>query len=272
MATEADLIARMRDDGGSSTRIDVTDVIRRSRRRRMVGQLAIGGTATLAVIGLGVGALSGLGAGGNSSVFSDAPASDSGGAGSGAEDAPAPGAPFSDGGPSIAQGDGATGGIAQAPANKINLCEGTLAEVAQSPIGLELTPVFPAAAASGSDVIEGAVVMTNVGGSRVVGTTGARPAITLSRDSTVLWHSNGFTTMIAVEVDLEPGESMEYPVTFEPVRCQVQDDTQESFRIDLPPVGAGTYELSAAIDFVPDSATAMVDNLVTGPRTSIVLE
>jgi hypothetical protein len=116
--------------------------------------------------------------------------------------------------------------------------------------------------------------MTNTGTDRVTGTTAARPAITLSKDGTVLWHSNGPTVMTVATVDLAPGASMSYPATFSPVRCSVDDDLAEGFPADLPSVDAGDYDVSAAIDVVRTDAagTVLSNDLVTSPTAPITLQ
>ncbi len=66
---------------------------------------------------------------------------------------------------------------------------------------------------------------------------------------------------------------MQFPASFEPVRCDPEDEALEAFRPGLPPVGSGSYELSAAIDFSSDMPTETTElDLVTGPRMPITLE
>jgi hypothetical protein len=66
---------------------------------------------------------------------------------------------------------------------------------------------------------------------------------------------------------------MEFPATFEPVRCAPEDEDLEAFRPDLPAAGAGTYQISAALDFSSDQITATTEAfLVSGPPMPIVLE
>ncbi len=290
MPTEAELRTWMHDAGermpeGAASRIDSSEVIRRSKRRRLPKQLAFGGTLTLAVAGLGIGGVTGLqsiGSGG--AVMSAADTSEpeslspeplnAGSTGPESASTPGEGAPgATDGG--AMPGSISGGGIHQAPANRINLCGGELARVAQSPTGLVLTPVFPASAPSGSAGVAGTVVLTNSGAERITGTTAVSPSITLSQNGVVLWHSNGAMNMTAVMVDLGPGESIEYPASFSPVRCEVEDDLAESFRADLPALPAGTYQVSAAIDMVPDVAPTVMPPapplLIAGTTGSVVL-
>jgi len=165
--------------------------------------------------------------------------------------------------------------IKRAPADKLNLCGGTLAEVAPSFYGLQLEVAFPATVPTGASAIDGTVTLTNTSSTRVTGSTAATPAITLSQSGMVLWHSNGPMIMSLVIVDLGPGESLTYPASFTPVQCGIEDDAAEAFRADLPALPAGDYELSAAIDFSADPS--MVTNgtpdldLVTGPLSAVTL-
>lgn len=165
--------------------------------------------------------------------------------------------------------------IKRAPAEKLSLCEGTVAEVAPSRYGLRLDVAFPGSAPATGAPVAGVVRLTNTSGSRVVGTTGAAPAITVSQGGIVLWHSNGAVDAAAVVVDLAAGQSLEYAASFTPVRCEAEDDARESFRAELPPLATGAYELSAAIDFAPDPSIAVESpelDLVTGPRSPIRLD
>lgn len=174
--------------------------------------------------------------------------------------------------------DGSAGGAEvsdakRAPAEKLNLCESPVADIVPSASGLELTVEFPDRAATGGP-IDGVVRMTNTSAERVRGTTAAVPAITVARDGITVWHSNGPMILSLVVVDLGPGESLEYRASFEPVLCTAADEA-DGFPPGLPALDAGTYELSAAIDFAwedpPADAPALAD-LVTGPRSTIVLE
>ena len=232
--------------------VDANRVIARSRARRLPRQLVAGAAGALAIAGIGVLAVqvSQITLVQPTSLMSepnaDAPiASDEAGS-SGAE----------------------SEAIKRAPAEKINLCGGTLAQVAPCESGLQLDVVFPDQAPAGA-VVEGAVRLTNLGTATVRGSTAASAAITVSQGGLVLWHSNGPMIMSAALVDLAPGESMEYPASFEPVRCEVDDDSAESFRDDLPALPPGGYQLSAAIDFSPADGSSL--DLVTGPLGGIAL-
>ena len=209
--------------------IDVAAVVRRSRARRLPKVLGITGVGVLAIAGIAVG---GLQLGGGVSPASDA-------AGMSAESAPMDGGAadqtFSD-------------TIKRAPAEKLNLCTGAVAQL-DSASPLMLTVSF-ADATAGAASVEGTVTMTNTGTDAVAGYTAASPAITLAR-----------------EVSLAPGESMEYAASFTPVVCGVDDDLAESFRADLPAAAPGEYQVSAAIDVLGDYNAL----LVTGPAQTITL-
>jgi len=164
--------------------------------------------------------------------------------------------------------------LKRAPADKINLCTGALADVAGSQYGLQLDVVSPASATVGSESVPVTVRLTNTSTDEVMGFTPSSPVLTLSQDGVVLWHSNGPTDLSLVAVDLAPAESVDYTATFEPVRCDVVDDETESFRPDLPAVEPGDYRLSALIDFTADPSmgrpTTELD-LVAGPLAPIAI-
>jgi hypothetical protein len=255
MASESELRDRFHDGTQPSGQIDVEAVLRRARARRRPRIVLAGAGSVLAIAAIAVPAtigsfaiqasdtalVAGDGAGGGDSGFAP-------------EAAPV-------GGADEAMSD-------RAPAERLNLCSGPVAEVAPAENGLVLT-VEPVTASASDHGIPTIVTMTNTGSEPVSGTTGGRPAMTLSKGGITLWHSNGPQTMIAIPVELAPGESLQYPATFEPVRCGVEDDTAESFREDLPPVGAGVYQLSAAIDFTRNDGSFI--DLVTGPAVRTTL-
>ncbi|TXN31377.1 hypothetical protein [Lacisediminihabitans profunda] len=253
MSTESDLKNLFACAAATPARgIDTATVIRRSSRRRLGQQLALGSATTLAVAGIGVASVAGLRA-----VFQP-PSTMS--AGSGASDSGATAPEIATGAP----------GIQRAPAEKLNPCGRELAQVAPNPAGLVLTADFPAASAS-AESVPGTVTLTNTGSTRVRGTTAASPAITLSRDGITLWHSNGPMIAMAAVVDLEPGASMSYRATLVPVTCGIEDDSAGSFRTDLPHVAPGVYQVSAAIDLVTEGDPVTTD-LVTGPLSSLRLK
>lgn len=233
----------------SSGEIDARAVIRRSRARRLPRQLAAGSIGVLAVVGIGVLGVQTIAPPQQSTVMMEQ---------DGAEDTFVA--------PEAAK---------RAPANRLNLCEALVAEPAPSAYGLQLDVAFPESAPAVGAPVAGAVRLTNTSGERVTGTTVGSPAITVSQHGIVLWHSNGAVDAVAMVVDLEPGQSVELAASFTPVRCAVEDDAAEAFRVDLPPLAPGAYELSAAIDFAPDPSMAPATpylDLVTGPRARVVLQ
>lgn len=249
MPTENDL-RDMFANSSAPNALDAKRIIARSRARRLPRQLAAGAVGALAIAGISVLAVQ--------VTQVQSPVTMTAGE---AYDQSAP-APEVD-------------AMKRAPADKINLCAGTLSEVAPSQYGLRLDVTFPDTAATGVEPITGTVRLTNTSGREVIGYTPATPAITLSQDGVVLWHSNGPMILSLVAVDLAPGASLEYPASFTPVRCAAEDDLGDTFRADLPAVEPGSYQLSALIDFTADPAmqqqTTELD-LVSGPLSTITLE
>ncbi|MET0990008.1 MAG: hypothetical protein ABWY54_05125 [Glaciihabitans sp.] len=251
-----------------TNQIDAGDIIRRSKKRRLPRTVGTGAALCLAVVGIGIAGFTGLGGsqGAGTAMSDSAETADT----SDTSDT-STGSSSSSTSPESSEHSesntfGGPTGIDQAPVEKLNLCGGPLAEVAPSPSGLTIAVDLPDSPA-GSESIQGTATLTNNGTETVVGYTAASPALTLSQDGTVIWHSNGPMIMLAVDVDLEPGESLSYPVTMTPVVCDVVDDTGETFREDLPAAPAGQYQVGAAIT-VRGEATA---DTVTGPLSDITL-
>ena len=228
------------------TGIDVSSVIRRSRARRTPRLLGAGTLAVLALGTIAYGGFAGLSSLGGSS------ASDAGAA---------PAAESSEQGMGL-MADGA----ARSTAEQLNLCGGPVAEIPPSETGLVLSVAFPAEAEVGATSIDGVVTMTNTGPEAVAGYTGPAPAVVLSRDGTVVWHSNGPVVQLARETALDPGESLEFAASFTPVVCSAEDDAN-GFRDDLPPAPAGEYQVSALIDLTTETA----ESLVSGPAAQVIL-
>jgi hypothetical protein len=255
MASESDLRDRFHEGTLPSGQIDVDAVLRRTRARRRPRMALAGAGSMLAIAAIAVPAAFGSFA---------APATETAlvaGSGAGDSSAEAPGA---DGGALNPQMS-----YDRAPAERLNLCTAQVADVPPAENGLVLT-VEPVTASSGDRGIPTIVTLTNTGSEPVSGTTAGHPAMTLSKGGVTLWHSNGPQTMIAIPVDLAPGESLQYPATFEPLICGVEDDTAETFRDDLPAVGSGVYQLSAAIDFTRNDGSFI--DLVTGPAVRVTLD
>jgi hypothetical protein len=259
MASESELRDRFHDGTMPSGQIDVDAVLRRARARRRPRVLLAGAGSVLAIAAIAVPATIGSFA---------VPTADTLVAEDGGELAQPESATDGDAAGGTEQG-GADNALDRAPAEKLNLCSAPVAEVPPAENGLVLT-VEPVTASAADHGIPTIVTMTNTGTAPVSGTTAGRPAMTLSKGGITLWHSNGSQTLIAIPVELAPGESLQYPATFEPVRCGVEDDMGDSFRDDLPAVGAGVYQLSAAIDFTRNDGSFI--DLVTGPAVRVTLD
>ena len=245
--------SELRDMFGAASapnRLDAQRIIARSRARRIPKQVGAGAVGTLAVVGFG--------AVGVQSLQVGAPSVSS----------------------SVEQYESPSDSTMESdakliPAEQINACGAPVADATGSFYGLTLEAVFPATAPVGTEPVEGIVRLTNTSDIRVTGTTNPVAAVTLSRDGSTLWHSNGPMIRSIAVVDLAPGESLEYPASFIPVACSSDDELEASFPDDLPPVPAGEYELSALIYFSPDESmpptpTTELD-LVSGPRSTITI-
>lgn len=254
MASESELRSSLRDGGDSLPGIDVKGVLSRSRSRRRRRELLVGGVTAVAALGILVPvAMGGLGGA--------APASESTTAGS--ADLPDPlSEPETDAGP----GAGGEEGIGLAPVSRLNLCGGTLAEVAPASSGLRLSVDFPDAAIA--EQVSGIATLTNTGAVRITGTTSASPWMTLSRDGVVLWHTEAMI-LIAAEVDLDPGESVQMPASVQPVECAVEDDA-DGFRAELPVLPPGEYEVSGALEIAPVDGSGPAE-LVVSPTDPVTL-
>ena len=253
MPSESDL-RNLFATGSAPNTLDAKRVISRSRARRLPKQLSAGAVGALAVTGIGV-------AGFQSIPFSQSAVSTMDQSAGTSEAAP--------------EGSGDALMAKRIPAEQINLCGGGLAEVSSSFYGLQLDVAFPESVPAGTAPVVGAVQLTNLSDVRVTGSTAAGPAITLSQNGVVKWHSNGVMLMSIAAVDLAPGESLEYQASFTPVQCETADDLRESFRADLPPVAAGVYDLSALIYFSPDDAMVQTGttelDLVSGPLAPVTI-
>ena len=256
MSTESDLKKMFSDAGPSLGHVDLSGVLRRSSRRRVAQQLAVGSATTLAVAGIGVAGFTG--------IHGLMPSTTAGSASS----ANAPELR----GDSTLGSTPTDGGLTRAPADKINLCGGALADVAPNAHGLVLTTRFPTADAS-ADRITGTVTLTNSGSEHILGTSAVTPTIILSREGIVRWHSNGSMAAMGALVDLAPGASMTYQASFQPVTCAVEDDSAVSFRDNLPHLAAGAYQVSAVLDLSRENADGsfLRTDLVTGRVSEVTL-
>lgn len=143
----------------------------------------------------------------------------------------------------------------------------TGAGAATTGLVLEAAPVT---ADAGAPSIPIEVTLRNVGNRRVVGSTTAAPVVTLAAAGKVVWHTPGEGPAGSIEVDLDPGETLGYHAVFEPRICTTDDEIY-GLRKTLPDAPAGRYQVSAAIDFVPDGAAADASVLITGPAARVEL-
>ena len=262
MPTESELRRQFHDDEPKGS-IDLDAVLRRSRARRRPRVVAVAIVSSLAVVGIVVPV--------SISVASGQTGTFSAGSAATAPDLSAGQDPDSATDGNAAGGSG--GDIKRAPAEKLNLCTGSLAAPAPAEDGLVLT-VQPVDAAADARDIPVTVTLTNTGTQQVTGSLSPFPTLTLSRGGIVLWHSNGAVPLLAQEIDLAPGASTSFATTFEPLVCGVADDERPSFRTDLPQAGPGSYQLSAALDFSPETPSAdgqVAAVLVTGPTAPVTL-
>lgn len=253
MPSDSELRNRFREGTQPKGQIDVEAVLRRARARRRPKVLAAGAGSLLAIAAIAVPAVyTGYTAGSASDTALIAP------------DAAAP--------EEAAGGDAGAGEadqqMARKDAEQLNRCMAPVAEIVPATEGLVIT-VEPVTAPATAPSIPVTVTLTNQGPDSILGTTGGRPALTLSQDGVTIWHTNGPLDMMARIVDLGPGESMTYETSFEPVVCGAGDDDLAEFPSDLPPAGPGSYRLSAAIDVARDDA---VVDLVTGPESEVRLD
>ena len=256
MSTESDLKKMFSETGPSLDQVDLSLVLRRSSRRRVAQKIAVGSATTLAVAGIGVAGFTG--------IRTLVPSTGS----SSASSATAP-----DANGDSSRGSTATDGeLTRAPAEKINLCGGTLSEVAPNAVGLVLATSFGPADAS-ADRVSGTVTLTNSGSEHIIGGSAVSPTIILSKDGIVQWHSNGSMAAKGALVDLAPGASMTYQVSFQPISCAVEDDSTSSFRPDLPQLAPGVYQVSATLDLSRQNTDGsfLSPDLVTGPASEVTL-
>lgn len=246
---DAEIRDRFREGTLPRGEIDVDAVLRRARARRRPRVLLAGAGGVLAVAGIAVPATL------SSSVLA-------GGDTSGGQAADAPYLESE-------QDAAGTGETALRPgAQSLDRCMSPVTEIAPAASGLLVT-VAPVSASAADRDIPVTVTLTNAGDERITGTTGARPSLTLAQDGITLWHTNGPEDLSARVVDLAPGQSMSYPASFDPVRCDTAAEQAGEFPADLPPLAPGTYRLSAVIPVTSDDG--MVIEIVGGPAADVVL-
>lgn len=259
MPTEADLRARLRERSGEPGQaIDVADVLRRARRRRLSRQIGLGAGATLAAASIVFGGIAGLGSFGPLGSFGGNAASQS----STAEDAPAQDTTGQDttgqdtsGEQTDLQGEAAPSLSVpgSSPADRVNLCGATIADIAPNRAGLTVVPEFAASPVGVSGT--GTVALTNTGPARLSGTVRGAPAIAIARDGIVLWHSTGGAAVQATAFDLGPGETLRLGVGFDPVLCTVADDGGATLPDGLPSLPSGDYAVAVVLEVVIDGGS-----------------
>lgn len=227
------------------SRIDVDAVVRRSRARRRPKQVAAGAVGALVVLGLAMVAVP--------AIVTPTP-----------PDAVTMSEHAAEGGESAADS------ALRVAADSLNQCGGPLALPAENSAGLTLEVIVPETAAPG-DEVTAAVLLTNTGPETVTGTTGAVPTVALARDGVVVWHT-GPTIQSVVEVQLEPGEHLELPMTFQALECGSERKLRAGALLELVP--AGDYQVSVAIDVATDAVDEFgaVVALVVAPPASITIE
>ena len=242
MPDESELRAVLRRDASAAAEIDLDAVLRRTRARRRprviaaatIGALAL--TGVLVPIGLGTLAI------------------------------PTPVALSSTAGDQDAGTEDASGTPDVGSADRLNLCGDPLADAEPAANGLVLE-VPPVSAEAGEDRIPVTVTLRNTGSEWVRGVVAGSPVLTLARDGVVLWHGTA-PEGTETDVDLAPGETLDFVAAFEPRVCSPSDDT-DGFDPDLPAAGPGSYELGAALDFTDEAGSAPV--LVTSPASRVEL-
>ncbi|WP_294180474.1 hypothetical protein [uncultured Schumannella sp.] len=248
MATESDLRHRFRDPDAPAGTVDVEAVIRRARARRRPRAIAAAGASTLAAVAIVV-PLTLVGIGSLTPTEPDATL-----AGGAADSAL-----------------GTDEVQERAPVSRINLCEGTIAEAAPFDSGLALALPTTAVEAGGDPVMID-VTLINTSDAEIRGTVLGEPALTLSDEGIVVWHSNGPSTATgeARPFALEPGESATFAARLDLVQCSIEDDEGEEFRPDLPALPGGDYALTALLEI--DLGDGAGPILVGAPATAIRVE
>ena len=259
MPVEPNLRDLFGDDGSPLPgKLDARTIIRKSKRRRLPKQIGVGGASAVAAVGIFTGAGFGLSALGGSSSSGSSTASLAGGA---AQD---------DGSSTVTpekSGGSDPQGVKRPAAEGVNRCGDSLATPAPSSTGLRLTVDFPDAAA-GTASVAGTVTLTNTGPVAIDGDSYGRPTVVLSQRGTVIWHSHDLVIRDPLPVQLDPGQSVSFDASFEPVVCARDSDLTPDGDAQLPVAPAGDYQVSAIMDVTVLSNA----ELVTGPLSTVILK
>lgn len=157
------------------------------------------------------------------------------------------------------------------PDIETGVCGGPVAEAAPSDSGLLLQVEFPAVSPVDASEVAGNIRVTNVTSERITGWTGIG-MMTLSQDATVVWSFYGPVANVAYGLDLEPGESTDFPTAFTPARCDAGDVLNLPNPGDWEPIPAGQYDLTGTISYSPETGGfPEYTSLVSDPAT-ITLE
>jgi hypothetical protein len=268
VATESELRDALRGASptpgeSGSTGLHGAEVIRRVRARRRPKQLAFGAAGALAVAGfayLGVTTVP-------APLGASLPASD----GAVELDSSSGGPPSALVSPSDAPEQPVSGGDRLA-ADDANSCGAEVAVLPPNENGLVLTPRFPTVVPADGRTVSGMVTLTNTGAEAISGSTAVEAAITLARDGVTVWHSYATEVSQPWEaIHLAPGQSIEYPAEFTPVLCRHDGDLRPEYAGDLPPLGAGEYEVSAYLFLAPATGNYPHDILLGGPAQQVTL-
>lgn len=208
MPTDAELRTLFHDAPAPAAGIDVTTVIRRSRRRRLPQQLGVGSALTLAVAGIGFASISGLQGLDPSMTAADAPI---GAAESGTLSEPGPSAR--------------------------NSCAAATTTEGEEAAGVQAVADFPPAAPAGHPV-HGTLTLTNTGPQPMAGTV-VGTAVTLSRAGSDVQQSDAST--VGRSVSLSTDESVSFELTFSTIGCDAAGGS------DGAPLEPGTYELTPTL-------------------------
>ena len=182
--------------------------------------------------------------------------------------------------------ESADSAIKRAPAERIALCEAPFpfaagdAEVG-SMSGLVLEAIVdPASIPSGTTVTATARV-TNPTTSTITGRTTTAAAAFIGVDGATRWHSPGGLGVVDRDFVLEPGASIDLPMTITAASCTVDDDLAAldsgAFPDGLAPLTVGSALVVAALDLSVGSADAgdapmLLDLLVSSPIEVLITE
>lgn len=181
------------------------------------------------------------------------------------------GAPMSDQVQMTESGSGLAddaGSIKRAPAERIALCEAPAPGPVAGASGLTAELVAPASLATGSE--SSAVLrLTNPTSATIVGATTGTAAGFVAMSGLVAWHDPAAAGLPSIEFSLEPGASLELPVSLAALTCSVDDDLAAletgRFPDDLAPLPTGEASAGAAVDVLVRSGdgTTLLDLVIT---------